>query len=308
MKDKFYFITGVFITCGIFIIIIVLFVFSKDLAIFHPSSTLHCYYHNVSGLKTGATVNLSGYHIGNVRNISFQDSGKILVEMDIMNEFLKYLYDDSVASIGTTGLLGDKAIYITMGQSGNPAKDGMTLSSKEPFEIGNALEDVSGVIGTLNKVLEDAQTITNKLATEYDTLVGSIEALTKIFNHIEDGKGNLGMLVYDDTLYTDLLSSVERINNTADNIEAFSSNINLAYKDLEKEFEGIGELVESLKLSGNNLYLGLKMFPEIMTDLTDIIEAAKFTFQGLQRNPLLGPFISVRSRTTEQTSFELLGE
>ncbi len=308
MKERYYFLAGMFVAAGTAIILILLFVFSRELSVFNPSSTIYCKYKNVSGLKAGASVNLSGYLIGNVNSINFQENGEMLVQLDILNEYIMYISDDSVATIGSTGLLGDKALYIAKGSSGTAVREGMTLKTKEPFELGSALEDTAGIISQLKLVLTDAQSITAKLSNEYDSLVGSAEALTRIFEHIEKGEGNLGMLINDNNLYSDLSSSVEKINQTAENMVTFSSNINSTFSDLESDFEEFKVFMDNLKLSSNNLYIGLKMFPEIMTDLSDIIEAAKFTFQGLQKNPLIGPFIRVTSKTVENPNFEILGE
>lgn len=308
MRDKFYFVSGAFIASGVFVIIIVLFIFSKDLHIFNPSSSIYAVFENVSELKQGAMVNLSGYHIGNVRSVKFNDTGDILVEMDIMNEYLQYLSDDSLATIGTTGLLGDKAVFINRGRSSRSLSKDMFLHTKEPFEIDEALAGISDIITHLNQVLADAQTITGKLAEEYDSIVGSAESLTRIFHYIESGEGNIGRLINDDSLYNSLLTSAETIASTAKNLENLSFNINRTFLEMEGEFEFFGEFTNNLKLASNNLYIGMKLFPEVMTDLHDIIEYAKFTFQGLQRNPLIGPFISVAGRRVENTHFELLGD
>lgn len=308
MKERFYFMAGIFVASGTAVIMILLFIFSEELSVFNPSKHLFCRFQNVSGLKEGASVSLSGYVIGNVSSVSFQQEGGMLVRLDILDRYISYISDDSVATIGSTGLLGDKALYITKGSSATPVKHGMTLTSKEPFELGSALEDTAGVILQLKLVLTDAQSITQKLSDEYDSLVGSAEALTRIFENIEGGRGNLGMLINDDSLYSNLASSIVRINETADNIAVFSSNLNKTFSGMEGDFEEFKVFMDNLSLSSNNLYIGLKMFPEIMTDLSDIIEAAKFTFQGLQKNPLIGPFIRVTSKTVEHPNFEMLGD
>ena len=51
------------------------------------------------------------------------------------------LYDDSLASVRTSGLIGDKYILISAGGSGDPLKDGDEISDTE------AALDLESMIG-----------------------------------------------------------------------------------------------------------------------------------------------------------------
>ena len=69
---------------------------------------------NTSGLKEGAYVELSGVRIGKVSKIELdRDSYDSIVELSIPNEV--QLQEDSIASIRTAGIIGDKFIKVTPG-------------------------------------------------------------------------------------------------------------------------------------------------------------------------------------------------
>lgn len=67
---------------------------------------------NVSGLKEGATVEVAGVTVGKVGNIHL-DNYEALVEMFIDPEVK--LQEDSIASIRTQGIIGDKYVKIKTG-------------------------------------------------------------------------------------------------------------------------------------------------------------------------------------------------
>jgi len=71
---------------------------------------------SISGLKEGSAIELAGVTVGKVRRIEL-DPGEYeaVVHLDI-NKSVK-LQDDSIASIRTAGIIGDKFIKLTPGGS-----------------------------------------------------------------------------------------------------------------------------------------------------------------------------------------------
>jgi phospholipid/cholesterol/gamma-HCH transport system substrate-binding protein len=71
---------------------------------------------SISGLKEGAVVELAGVKVGKVSGIEL-DGGdyEAVVHMDISQDV--HLSDDSIASIRTAGIIGDRYIKLTPGGS-----------------------------------------------------------------------------------------------------------------------------------------------------------------------------------------------
>ena len=67
---------------------------------------------NISGLKPGATVEVAGVEIGKVSKIKLEDY-EAVVDL-LINPEIK-LQEDSIASIRTQGIIGDKYIKIKTG-------------------------------------------------------------------------------------------------------------------------------------------------------------------------------------------------
>lgn len=87
---------------------------------------------NVSGLKEGAVVEIAGVSVGKVANIQLNDY-EALVEM-LINPGVK-LQEDSIASIRTQGIIGDKYVKVKIGGSDEFIGDG-----EEIFETESAIE------------------------------------------------------------------------------------------------------------------------------------------------------------------------
>jgi phospholipid/cholesterol/gamma-HCH transport system substrate-binding protein len=71
---------------------------------------------SISGLKEGSVVELAGVNVGKVSSIELDpDEYEAIVHLDIDKSV--ELQDDSIASIRTAGIIGDKFIKLTPGGS-----------------------------------------------------------------------------------------------------------------------------------------------------------------------------------------------
>ena len=87
-------------------------------------------FESVSGLKTGASIEMAGVRIGRVEAISLdKDSLMAVVKLHIRKDVA--LEDDVIASVTTAGLIGDKYISISPGGSGDMLKPGDTITETE---------------------------------------------------------------------------------------------------------------------------------------------------------------------------------
>ena len=86
---------------------------------------------SVSGLKKGAHVEIAGVSVGKVTNIIFNPE-TYLAEVHIAIENSIQIPDDSIASIRTSGIIGDKFLKISPGGSDNIIEPNMIISETEP--------------------------------------------------------------------------------------------------------------------------------------------------------------------------------
>ena len=86
---------------------------------------------SISGLKEGSTIELAGVIVGKVRHIEL-DTGdyEAVVHMDINKQV--ELQDDTIASIRTSGIIGDKYIKLSPGGSDIILAAGDAIEETEP--------------------------------------------------------------------------------------------------------------------------------------------------------------------------------
>lgn len=87
-------------------------------------------FQSVSGLKKGASVEMAGVVVGRVGDIVFDTKKQdALVTLKISNGIT--VSSDVIASVKTSGLIGDKFIKLTPGGADDDLKNGDTINDTE---------------------------------------------------------------------------------------------------------------------------------------------------------------------------------
>ncbi|SDK39652.1 phospholipid/cholesterol/gamma-HCH transport system substrate-binding protein [Maridesulfovibrio ferrireducens] len=87
-------------------------------------------FNDISGLRINAPVEIMGVPVGFVDNISLNlETQKAVVGLSLEKKI--ELTDDAIASIKTSGLIGDKYVKIALGGVGDPIEPGGTIIETE---------------------------------------------------------------------------------------------------------------------------------------------------------------------------------
>ena len=123
-------IVGVFLLAG-FLSFAYLAVKMGDLDLFKRDSySVSASFTSISGLKEGATLEVAGVVVGKVTKIDLNtDEYEATVYMDV--DKTVQLSDDTIASIRTSGIIGDKFIKLTPGGSDIYLESGDTIDETE---------------------------------------------------------------------------------------------------------------------------------------------------------------------------------
>jgi len=129
-------IVGIFALLGIGALI-VLSVKLGNVELFpRPGYTLYANFDNIAGLKTGDNVEIAGVKVGRVTTISLQNN-RAHVGMFIWQGV--DVDSEAIASVLTSGLIGDKYVSIALG-AGENLKDGGTIrQTQSAFVLENAI-------------------------------------------------------------------------------------------------------------------------------------------------------------------------
>jgi len=85
-------------------------------------------FNTASGLKAGSSVEIAGVEVGRVRGITLKDDrAAVLLAVDNTVK----LYTDTIASIKTRGIIGEKFLALSPGGGGDPLKPGDMIRDTE---------------------------------------------------------------------------------------------------------------------------------------------------------------------------------
>ena len=103
---------------------------------------LEARFSNASGLNTGGSVHVAGVPVGRVESIRVEPSDySAIVTMSVLSGL--HLPTDSMASIKTTGLIGDKFISLSPGADESYLKPGARITMTE------SSVDIESLIGKM---------------------------------------------------------------------------------------------------------------------------------------------------------------
>ncbi len=123
-------IVGIFVVIGIVCIGYLTIKLGKMEVIGHKHYNVSARFQSISGLTPGAHIEMAGVKIGAVDSVSFDVERKVaVVNMKIHKGVT--LSEDAIASVKTSGLIGDKYIKLSPGSSDVILKDGDTIYETE---------------------------------------------------------------------------------------------------------------------------------------------------------------------------------
>ncbi|HUB80959.1 MAG TPA: MlaD family protein [Bryobacteraceae bacterium] len=238
----------VFITaCAILFVMVFLLTSTKG-GIFRHNIELRTYMEDASGVADGTAVRLNGITIGYLDRLQLTGSSdpKRAVEFDmkVQPEYLKQIPVDSVVGIGAANLLGDKFLNITQGRSPEHVKPGAELKPLESQDIPELLKQMATLLSTfqdsVNRVdnllagVEAGKGNLGKLLKD-ESLYDTINAITaegqKLLTDIRTGNGTLSKLIYDDKLYQDARAPLERVDAILAGVQAGQGTAGKLLKD-----------------------------------------------------------------------------
>lgn len=124
-------IVGVFVVLGL-VCVSYLTIKLGRMEVFDSSGyTVTARFSSVTGLRTGANVEIAGVPVGRVTSIRL-DPQTFMADVDLRINDGVNLSDDVMASVKTSGLIGDKYISLAPGGSDTPLKNGDTITDTEP--------------------------------------------------------------------------------------------------------------------------------------------------------------------------------
>jgi len=200
----------------------------KKQFMFRSTYRLSADFGNVAGLNDGAEVRVGGIHEGTVRHIQLPigPSEKVRVLMDLEGRTRNVIKKDSVATIRSEGLVGDKFVEISFGSEQAPkVNNGDTIQGEPPLQISDLL----------NKTIQVLDTTQETVANVNDTA----KNLNSITAKIDQGQGTIGALINNKKIYQNVNAGATAFQ---ENMEALKHNFFLRGFFKERGYESAADL------------------------------------------------------------------
>jgi phospholipid/cholesterol/gamma-HCH transport system substrate-binding protein len=244
---------------------------------------------DLNGLRKGAPVWIFGLEVGFVRNIHLSPQYGPIVTMEVKKDVLRFIKQDSQASIQTMGLLGDKFVEIGAGSpSAGPIQRGGMIKGKTQVELQDVIAtSVSTInkttefIGRLDDFLTKIETGQGTIAkfitdpTIYNNLSKTTSVLLATLQEIRDSKGTLKMVLEDPSFYNKMVAA-------AANLEELTRTVKESSGTLRKLIED-PSLYEKMSASASHV----EGFSKRLEEFASKIAEARGTFNKLVEDPEL---------------------
>jgi phospholipid/cholesterol/gamma-HCH transport system substrate-binding protein len=221
---------GLFIVGTIAIFAAGVFLIGSKESLFRSTYRLKAQFKNVSGLIDGADVRVGGIHKGTVRDIQLprRPDEKLTVLMDVESATRDVIKKDSMASIKSEGLLGDKYVEISFGSPDvERARDGDTINTAPPLDISDLMSKTNQILDSAKETMENVDSISGK---------------------VNSGQGTMGALVNDKKIYQQVNAATEEAKAGAtafqENMEALKHNFLLRGFFKKRGYEDSDDLIK----------------------------------------------------------------
>lgn len=250
---------GLFMILGLVATLAGVIILGSETKLFEQRYVLNAKFEDVSGLRPGAQVQLSGLNVGLVSAVEFPknlDQKVIHVRLNLVQRYQERIRGDSVATISSQGLLGDKYVSITVGSPARgPLTEGSWLDTQEPITIAGYLDDfdeivenVKSITHTIDVILkgEDGQNAGKSVAAIF-------ASIRRVVTELEEGRGIIHQLIYDKAVARKFESVVTNLDTTSEQIAAVIGEVKdgdgtlhaLIYEDQISEL--LGSLTNTAK-------------------------------------------------------------
>ena len=232
---------GIFVTVAVLLFGAGLFLIGNQHKAFRRHTDFYTDLANVDGISKGAKVRVNGMDAGQVQDVIIPSSPahKFRLKMTLDDRLHGLIRTDSIVSVETEGLVGDKFLLVRNGSEQSPeAPAGATLPGKEPFEIGKMLEQANGLLtqvgGTITHVNGTITDVQGRLDGALASVTATVNNTNGVVTDLRHGKGAAGVLLSDAKTADDVRQVVVNTRDATENLDTTVKQVNGMVADVQQ--------------------------------------------------------------------------
>lgn len=305
-------IVGFFVVLSAAVALVMVALLGSEQGIFRERFQARAVFGSVSGLRTGAPVFVAGVNVGTVQSIRFvaprepsvpltpaeegreftRRVGEVEVTMTLEERYRPQIRSDSVATIASVGLLGDKSIEISVGSTDEPEiEPGGVLQSEDPLTLTEVFDQMQPIARKIDSILSDISALTGTMTGREAPVQRAIRSLGSILEKIDEGQGTLGELVNSKILAERAEATLANLESLLDEAQRAAADVERALTDLPPTMASARKVAEEVAALSESLRQSADRLPEITEDIAIVarnLATASGSFPGLAVEAELG--------------------
>jgi len=319
---------GIFVTTGFLVLLLFIILASKKRNLFGSEFELKTHFSNLNGLTKGDNVLFSGLPAGSVERITLVDDTTIEVDLGIDEKLKAFIPKNTVATVITDGLVGDKIVNLIPGignsghvDEGDVLQPGFSLNKDDALKtlsrtnsniqlISEILKNRISKVDTsaLIDLLSNGKLAVSLLSTLDNLNVASVRAnellasLNDLVRQTRQGDGTVGALLTNTAMADDLKTAIKEVKTTAIGSGKITEQLN----------EMVGSMRQDIEYGGGPLHVLLSdtvtanNIKKITENLRNGTNSFSQDMEALKHNFLLRGYFKRQERQNEKARLERL--
>lgn len=253
---------GLFVLIGFALFTAGLFLIGNRHEAFQKHLTLYTEFADISGLAKGSKVEVGGMDAGRIEEIAIPNSplSKFRIRFRISDTFRGLVRNDSIASITTTGLVGDTYLSVGPGSNASPsAAPDSTLGSKEPIELADLVGQAKGTIADVDATVKNANGLLTSVGGNLNaTLVtarGTLVDVDDVVGGLKRGEGPAGLLLRDPEVASSIRRTITNTEQVTSSLRTTADRANALMSDVSSRSlpQKLDDVLASVRDAASNL-------------------------------------------------------
>jgi phospholipid/cholesterol/gamma-HCH transport system substrate-binding protein len=250
---------------------------------FTKETPLHMFTSDASGLNHGAPVRINGIEAGRVEKVGLSGDTNparvIRVDFNIDGDMIKQIPSDSIGSISSDNLLGSsKFLQIDKGTSPTLIQPDASLKAADNRQFDQLVQQGYNVLDSLQLILGKVQDIVGQVEvgkgtigkllvdeTLYNSLQATVNQVQLLATTLNSKNGTIGHLVNDNALYIQLQGIITKVDDLTNGLQSGQGTAGMFLKD-PKLYNEMNQTVDQLNTILTNLNAGKGTAGQLLKD------------------------------------------
>ncbi len=274
---------GITVSVCLIILIAGIFVVSGQIGFVTRKYTLRAYFATAAQLRPGSQVDLAGIPVGTVKSVNISDSHDpnraVIIALSIGRKYQDEIRQDSEVDQTTAGLLGESYLDISRGTPGQPViPDNGEIKARQEADIKQVMKNANDVVSNLTVLSARLNDMTNQITqgkgsigkmlydeSLYNELRDAAKSANEIVSSVQQGQGTIGKFIADPTFYNRTVDTLNRLNQFLDQAQNGQGTLGRIVSD-PALYNQLKDLSAKLNTMVDNVNKGQGTLGKLVTD------------------------------------------